>query len=197
MKIVHAKGAMLVGVGICGACSLSTICFGAYSFYEGDIKGGTGFMIISIVLIMIGIITGLSIYCTHWIKYGNKSVIIKRVSKKSVNDRPIGKWEKREDEFLLEELVAYGLSRGILPHSVEFHRSSGGTLETECFFRLKNGEMIGYEVGYYMPKDIDAFYRYIFEETGLEFQANNKKFNNERYKCNIRAGKIYTEQSDE
>lgn len=139
MKTVHTKGAMLVGIGISGACSLSTIWFGACSFCEGDIKGGTGFIVISMMIILFGIVMGLSIYCTHWIRYGSGSIVIRCVSKKIVNGRPIGK------------------------------------LETECFFRLKNGEMIGYEVGYYGSKDIDDLYHYIFEETGLEFQGDFRK----------------------
>lgn len=87
----------------------------------------------------------------------------------------MGGWENREDEFQLEEIAAFGLSKQVLPYSVEYHRSSGGRLETECFFQLKNGKMIGYEMLYYMDKDIDMFFRYISENTGLEFQTNNKK----------------------
>lgn len=180
MKILRAKVALILTIGICGGCSLSTIWFAACSFYVGDIKSGIYFIIISMILILVGIIAGLSIYCTHWIKYGNKSVVIRRVSKKRVNGRSIGKWENREDKFLLEELVAYGLSVDILPHSVEYHRSSDGRFESECFFQLKDGKMIGYEVGYYLKKDIEDFYCYIAAETGLKFLINEKRITGKR-----------------
>jgi hypothetical protein len=49
-------------------------------------------------------------------------------------------WENREDTFLLEEIDAYGLSWQVLGSYVEYHRSSGRFLTTECFFRLKNGK---------------------------------------------------------
>jgi hypothetical protein len=102
-----------------------------------------GLVIYSILLILVGAFGGLRIYCTHWIKYGNGKVVIRRVSKERVNGRAVGKWENREDTFLLEEIDTYGLSWQVLGNYVEYHRSSGKSLTTECFF-VKGREKIGY-----------------------------------------------------
>ncbi len=90
-------------------------------------------------------------------RYGE--VIIRRVSKELVNGLPSGKWLDREDEFLLEEIEAYGLSMQVLGTFVEYHKSNRGSLTTECFFQLKDGRRIGYETGYFygIILDKDAF----------------------------------------
>lgn len=49
---------------------------------------------------LLGVFAGLRIYLTHWIRYGDGKVTIRRVSKERVNGRPSGKWENREDTFL-------------------------------------------------------------------------------------------------
>lgn len=148
-------------------------------FWEGEIKEGVAMLVLSLVLILIGTFLGLSIYCTHWIKYGNGKVIIKRVIRIS-GYGPIGSWVNDEDEFLVEDIASYGLSMDIFPHSVEHHMSSEGYLETECFFQLKNGEIIGYEIKYYLKKDLYTFYRYISSETGLRFLMNEKRLAGKR-----------------
>lgn len=63
-------------------------------------------VIVTIVLIIYlsGIFPSIKIYCTHWIKYGDGRVIIKRARKELVNGRPAGKWKIGEEEFLLEDM---------------------------------------------------------------------------------------------
>lgn len=43
------------------------------------------------------------------------------------------------------------------------------------FFKLKSGEIIGFETGYYLKNDMNAFNRYILENTGIEFQKGKNK----------------------
>lgn len=176
MKTLHTNAVLIFSTVLFSSPDVFLIMFAIYSFMDGEIGDSIHFIILSIVFVAIGLYGGLRIYCTHWIRYGDGKVVIRRVSIKRVNGRAVGVWENREDEFLLNEIEVYGLSREVLGHSVEFHRSSRGRLETEFFFQLKNGKQIGFELGYYMGKDIKKFIRYIYEQTGIEFQGKLEKW---------------------
>ncbi|MDE7367727.1 MAG: hypothetical protein K2N24_10260, partial [Lachnospiraceae bacterium] len=145
MKTLRAKGALRLGFAFSAVPSVIIILLGAYEFWEGDIDDGIFYILFSLLLILLGTFVGIRIYRTHWIRYGNGKIIIRRVSKERVNGVPVGKWKNREDTFLLEEIEANGLSWQVLGHYVEYHRSSGRSLTTEVFFQLKNGKRIGYE----------------------------------------------------
>lgn len=166
-------------IGLFGGCSLGLIWWGGWMFWEGDIKEGIAMVVLSLILILIGIFFGLSIYCTHWIKYGEGKIVIRRVIKIGGYGL-LGSWVNDEDEFSVGDIESYGLSMDVLPHSVEYHMSSGGYLATESFFRLKNGQMIGYEINYYLKKDMAAFWDYISAETGLEFLMNERRLAGKR-----------------
>lgn len=117
-----------------------------------------------------GICPCIKIYCTHWIKYGDGKVIIKRARKELVNGRPAGKWKGEEEEFLLEDLESCGMSLPVLGEYVEFNPIMKYGISEECFFQLKNGKRLGCEVKYYAAEDLDELFRYIYEETGIIFQ---------------------------
>ncbi len=170
MKTLHAKGALRLCLAFFGVPSGILIFLSINEFWDGDIDDGIFLMLCSMMLLLLGAFVGIRIYCTHWIRYGNESVVIKRVSKERINGRPVGKWKNREDTFLIEEIEAYGLSWQVLGHYVEYHRSSGRSLTTECFFQLKNGKIIGYETVYYTRREEEEFFRYIYDKTGIEFQ---------------------------
>ncbi len=145
------------------------ILLGGYSLWEAD-YGGYFLIFIGIFNFSLFLFAGLKTYYTHWIKYGDGKVIIRRVSKELINGLPSGKWLDREDEFLLEEIEAYGLSMQVLGTFVEYHKSNRGSLTTECFFQLKDGRRIGYETGYYTRKTEREFFSYILKGTGLELK---------------------------
>ena len=121
-----------------------------------------------------GIFPCTKIYCTHWIKYGNGRVIIKRVRKEYVNGRPAGKWKKEEEEFLLEDLDSCGISMSVLEEYVEFNPIMKNGISKECFFQLKNGKRLGCEMKFYLPEQMEELFRYIYDETGIEFQETSK-----------------------
>lgn len=129
-------------------------------------------VIVTIVLIIYlsGIFPSIKIYCTHWIKYGDGRVIIKRARKGLVNGRPAGKWKIGEEEFLLEDLKSCGMSLLVLGECVEFNPIMRYGISKECFFQLKNGKRLGREVKYYAPEDMEELFRYIYEEVGIKFQ---------------------------
>ena len=170
MKTLHAKGSLVLCLAFSGLPSGILILLSVNEFWNGYIDDGIFLMLCSMMFLLLGAFAGIRIYCTHWIRYGNERVVIKRVSKDRVNGRPVGKWKNREDTFLLEEIEAYGLSWQVLGYYVEYHRSSGGSLTTEVFFQLKNGKRIGYEMGYYTRRAEEEFFRYIYDNTGIEFQ---------------------------
>lgn len=117
-----------------------------------------------------GICPCIKIYFTHWIKYGDGKVIIKRARKELVNGRPAGKWKREEEEFLLEDLESCGMSLPVLGEYVEFNPVMRYGISKECFFQLNNGKKLGCEVEYYAAEDLDELFRYIYEETGIIFQ---------------------------
>ena len=173
MKTLHAKNALLAYMLFGVAQFLAVLPFSIMMFWEGDIDEGVCLLVGSLVLIPLPVVVGIKIYRTHWIKYGDGKVTIRRVSKKRVNGRPVGKWENREDTFLLEEIESFGLSWLVLGHLLEYH--DGRKIETEYFFKLKSGKMIGFEIGYYTRNQDKEFRRYIYENTGIKFQEPKKK----------------------
>lgn len=170
MKTLYAKGALLVCFVFFGIPSVIVFLLEIHVLWEGDMGTAIPWMLNSIWFLLLGVFSG-KVHCTHWIKYGNGKVVIRRVSKECVNGRPVGKWESREDTFLLEEIEAYGLSKQALGDYVERHRcTSYKCPAVECFFRLKNGKIIGCEIGYYPRREIEEFFRYLHEKTGISFQ---------------------------
>lgn len=172
MKTLRAKGAVIFSLTLSIVPDIIIILLAINNFLENKMgMDGIIFSIVfAILFLLFGIYGGMRIYRTHWIQYGDGKVLIRRVSKELVNGRKVGKWENREDTFSLDDIEAYGLSWQALGHYVEHHRSSDASLTTECFFRLKNGKTIGYEVSYYIGKETDEFWRYIQDHTGLVFQ---------------------------
>ena len=176
MKTLHAKNAIILNMIYAGLPFVIFLLFSINEFREGDIHGGAFWVLCSILIVPFGVFGGIRIYRTHWIKYGDGKVTIRRVSKDCINGgRPLGKWKNREDTFLLEEIESYGLSWRVLGHCLEYHRSSGASLTTEYFFKLKSGKMIGFEIIYYTRNQDKEFRRYIYENTGIEFQEPKKK----------------------
>ncbi len=166
MKTLHANGALILCLAFTGVPAVILILLGINALWEGRMDEGICSIIGAILFMLLGAFAGLRIYLTHWIRYGDGKVTIRRVSKERVNGRPVGKWENREDTFLLEEIDSYGLSWQVLGQYVEYHRSSGKSLTTERFFQLKDGKRIGYETVYYTRKGEEAFLRYLYEGTG-------------------------------
>ena len=137
-----------------------------------------------------GICPCIKIYCTHWIKYGNGKVIIKRARKDYVNGRPAGKWEIGEEEFLLEDLDSCGMSLPVLERYVEFNPIMKNGNSEECFFQLKNGKRLGCEMKFYLQEDLDELFRYIYEEAGIEFQeTSGQALGSEKETEYLKAGK--------
>lgn len=177
MKILHANGALVLPLGSAGAVGIAMILLGIYAALEGDTDTLTGFLLMTVLLLFVGAVAGMRIYRTHWIKYGDGTIIVRRVSKELVNGRPVGKWQNREDTILLKDLESYGMSMKILGHEVEYHRSGAKgprSIAMEWFFQLKDGKVIGFEATYYTRWQAKELFRYIYEETGIKF--NNKKY---------------------
>ena len=92
MKILRAKGALILSFAFTGVPSIIFILLGVYEFWEGDIKSGIlDIFILPILCILLGALASIRIYRTHWIRYGEGKIIIRRVSKERVNGRPVGK----------------------------------------------------------------------------------------------------------
>lgn len=126
---------------------------------------------IVVVVYRSGVCPGIRIYCTHWMKYGDGKVVIKRLRKELINGRPTGRWKSGEEEFLLKDLESCGVSLPVLGEYVEYHPIMSYGVSKECFFQLKNGKMQGNEMRYYLPEEMDELFRYIYEETGIVFQT--------------------------
>lgn len=174
MKTLHAKKELLVRVGLSGVVSIICILLSVYIAFlnrsEGDrIAAIVSLILYAICLLSLGAFLGIYAYRTHWIQYGNGKVVIRRISQARVNGGPM---ENKEDTFLLEEIDSYGLSLQVLGHYVEY---SGNKNPVECFFKLKNGKIIGFQIGCYTRRQQKEFIRYIYENTRIEFQMSKNK----------------------
>lgn len=170
MKTLRARRTVLFSMIF---TAFPVVIFGIWIAYNFG-KGQTGYGLLSVAILcfylFIGVHSAARIYRTHWVRYGNGKVTIKRVSKDIVNDRPVGKWKDREDEILLDEIGSYGLSRTVLGHNIEYDRRGIIPSVQECFFRLKDGRWLGFEMGHFMEQEREELFRYIYEETGIKFQ---------------------------
>lgn len=167
MKTLKAKGTLVTDFAI--TVPIGVLLFiGAVDLSEGniDVFG----VIIVILLNLFAVYDGISTYCKNSITYGNGKIIVKHVGKEYVDGVAVGGWKIKEDEFLLEELESYGMSWDILGHSVEEHPGTMVNAASEAFFRLKDGRTIGYVSIDYARWQANELFRYIQEETGLEFQ---------------------------
>ena len=179
MKKLPPKGLLLMGLGPLGAYILAAFVLALGAFEEGNISGGIGWLSLSILLWGLVYLL-IPRYRANCIWYGNGKIIIKRELQNIVNGRPVGKWEVKEDEFLLEEVEIYGLSEQVLHHHVEHHPSNNvavhiAGLSRECFFQLKDGRRISYESLYYIRKEERKLIRYVHDEAGIEFQGRRRK----------------------
>ena len=168
-KRIYAKSALL-------ACLILmipiVICFllEIYGIEEINIAGRISLIVLFIWYLSLMGYAGFA-QGSHWIKYGNGKVVVRRVSRECVNDRPVGKWRKREDTFSVEEIEAYGLSRKVLGHDLERHLCKIYKAPSlECFFRLKSGKMIGCSIEFYPRREMKAFFTYLYEKTGIPLQ---------------------------
>ncbi len=175
MKTLYAKKAVVIGLRFSALIDITL----AVCVVQPFIAGKTGTVAFYIILMLfygyVGVYKGVKIYRTHWIKYGDGRVIIRRISKDRVNGRPTGKWQTREDEFLLEEIDSYGMSWQVLGGFVEYHLSRRGAV-SECFFQLKNQKRIGCETLYFDFEEEEKFFRYLFENAGIGFQGKLEKW---------------------
>lgn len=136
---------------------------------EEIIKTWVIFLCPMIFIILIAQLFSAKSYSSQLIMYGNKKVTVKRCSIKCIHDGiPIGEREERIDEFFLDELEAYGLSHQYLEHRVEFNYHPGVKGCTELFFQLKSGKKIGYDIMYCNNREIEDFFNYIYDETGIK-----------------------------
>lgn len=174
MKTLYAKRALITGLKIFAlTCIPSALCI-AY-FLKTERAKSIIFLVFFLTFYCYeGIYKGIKIYLTHWIKYGEGKVKIKRISKDYANGKPIGKWKNREDEFLLEDIEAYGMSWQVLGQFVEYRLHSRRGLASECFFQLKNGKKVSCETLYFDPDEVQKFLDYISRETGIKFQETSR-----------------------
>lgn len=172
MKTLHANGALVLSLVSTGTVGIVMVLLGINAGLEGDTDSLMVSITVAVLLLFVGAVAGMRIYRTHWIKYGDGTIIVRRVSKELVNRRPVGKWQNREDTILLKDLESYGMSMKILGHEVEYHRSGAKgprSIAMEWFFQLKDGKVIGFEAAYYTRWQAKELFRYIYEETGIKF----------------------------
>lgn len=174
MKTLYAKRALIVGLKMFALTGIPSVLCAAYFIKTGRMKSAIVFVFFLTLYCYEGIYKGIKIYCTHWIKYGEGKVIIKRVSKDYVNGKPIGRWKNREDDFLLEDIEAFGMSWQVLGQFVEYRLHSRRGLASECFFQLDNGKKVSCETLYFNPEEVQRFFDYISRETGIEFQETSR-----------------------
>ena len=175
MKKLPPNGAIIPLLSVYGLVSIIII----FSLpvngvkFEKNIFEDISWIILSFGPILLGVYMAIDVYCSNCIQYGNGRIIIKRRNKKIINGRPVGKWETKEDEFLLEEIEIYALaSQSFGFHRyVEFHPSNMGVFSRECVFQLKDGRRISYESTYYTRKEEMELIRHVHDEAGIEFQG--------------------------
>lgn len=99
MKTLHASGALRLCLAFSSVPGVILILLGINAFGEGNMDEGIFHIIGAILFILLGVFAGFRIYRTHWIRYGDGKVTIRRVSKERVKGRPVGKWKTGKIRF--------------------------------------------------------------------------------------------------
>lgn len=159
MKTIKARGAIIscLSKGIIPEVIL------IYSTVFGKMRGMTGLfiyaLVVTILLNLIVLCGTIAIYRQYSIVYGNGKAVIK-------HGLVTGQFKIKIDEFLLEEIESY---------FVVYYHNKARADATVAFFQLKDRERTGYVFGYYPRKQINEFFQYIYEETGIEVQVSDPK----------------------
>lgn len=128
-------------------------------------------MLCSAIFLVAGVISTPSLYFNYWIKYGGNKIIVCRYTAMSFN----GKYERRVDEFPLDEIEKYGHSMVIFKRNLECHRGSGVTA-IEFSFKLKDGREIGFDEMYFTKEQMEELTDYICRKTGIMAVKVKNKF---------------------
>lgn len=116
MKILRANGSLAGVVLMLGAVELLFIWL--WLCTAEDVI----FLLFPPIIFIPAALWAIMLHATHWIRYGQGKLVIRRVSKMWQSGWPpaVGKWQKREDEFLLEDIEVYGDVLLILRRHLEY-----------------------------------------------------------------------------
>ncbi len=174
MKTIHANGLMVINLAV-DLTGIMLIVAGL-AYWE---ELGMASIVTGILLIIVVSLACIIRYRSHWIKIGEGKVIVchetKKIKKSSITGwaKPVGRWQKKEDEILVEEIEIYGYTLEVVKNAnwVEYNRSRGGgglsTAKEICII-LKDGRKIGFEATYYTIWQQEEILNYLRDETGIE-----------------------------
>lgn len=171
MKTLHTKRTSVLGVVFLGTLEIMYVSAEIYTLGHLSVFGSV-LSIAGLIFCLELVRIDIWVRSTHWVKYGEGKIIIRRVSKLMENGRPVGKWKDREDEFLLEQIELFGLSRLLLKKPLEYHRT---VRYTEVFFKLKDGRTVEFVYSLYTSKQVDELFFYIYNETGMKMTEKLNK----------------------
>lgn len=157
MKTIKAKGAIIS----CLSNAIIPEVILIFSIVVGKKRGMTGLVIyaivVTILLNLFVLLLTIAAYRQYSIIYGNGNVVIE-------HGLVTGQFRIKKDEFLLEEIESY---------SVIYYHNKARADATVAYFQLKDRERTGYAFGFYTRKQINDFFQYIYEETGIEVQVSD------------------------
>lgn len=167
MKTLHANGPLVGGTLMLGLVELLLIWLDICTPQFGSS------MVFLICFIPV-VFWAIKIRSTHWIRYGEGKLVIRRVSKMWQSGWPpaVGKWQNREDEFLLEDIESWGDAEQFLGRGRHLEYPPGGYdkygFMREILFRLKNGRKVTFMTSHFTKKQVEELFRYLRDEGKIE-----------------------------
>lgn len=117
------------------------------------------------VILIINIWGYMRIHKRHWIKYGDRKIIICRETKEIENGHAVGFFKTKIIEISVDDIYSYGRLWKIPGTPVDVFRS-GYKMGDAYAFGLNDGRMICFEGIHYSEKQLDELFDYIYKETG-------------------------------
>lgn len=105
------------------------------------------------------------IHKRHWIKYGERKIVLCRETKEIVNGCAVGFFKTKIIEISVDDISSYGRAWKIPRTYIDTFRS-GYIMGVPYAFVLNDGRMIFFEGIHYSEKQLDELFDYIYKETG-------------------------------
>ena len=123
------------------------------------------FLILFGVILIINIWGYMRIRKRHWIKYGDRKIIICRETKEIENGHAVGFFKTKIIEISVDDISSYGRAWKIPRKYIDTFRS-GYIMGVPYAFVLNDERMIFFEGVHYSDKQLDELFDYIYNETG-------------------------------
>ncbi len=163
MKTLEAKNLFFIVYTELGTFAL----FSIYLYVEySSLEVIMNFACLFAVIIIITLLGYIRLRKRHWIKYGERKIVLCRETKEIKNGRAVGSFKTKIIEIPVDDIYSYGRLWEIPGTPLDAFRTGGMIMANLYAFGLNDGTRIGFEGVHYSEKQLAELFDYIYKETG-------------------------------